>query len=64
VLPKIKTLRKSQNNKKIYTLPPFLNNQTIILGMLKITNMKDASILKYINDYFKDLEVLVMASKE
>jgi DNA-binding NtrC family response regulator len=41
-----------------------LNDQEIGLVVLKINNNKDASILKYINDYYKNLEVLVMASKE
>ena len=41
-----------------------LNAKKIDLVVLKINNMRDASILKYINDYYKDLEVLIMASKE
>ena len=41
-----------------------LNEKTIEMVVLKINNMRDASILKYINDYYKDLEVLIMASKE
>ena len=41
-----------------------LNNQKIDLVVLKINNMRDAGILKYINNNYKDLEVLVMASKE
>jgi DNA-binding NtrC family response regulator len=41
-----------------------LSEQTIGMVVLKITNMRDAAILKYINDNYKDLEVLVMASRE
>jgi len=41
-----------------------LNDQKIDLVVLKINNMRDAGILKYINNNYKDLEVLVMASKE
>ena len=41
-----------------------LNETLIDLVVLKINNMRDAGILKYINDYYKDLEVFVMASQE
>jgi DNA-binding NtrC family response regulator len=41
-----------------------LSEQTIGMVVLKINNLRDAAILKYINDNYKDLEVLVMASKE
>jgi DNA-binding response OmpR family regulator len=41
-----------------------LNNLKIDLVVLKINNMRDAGILKFINTNYKDLEVLVMASKE
>ena len=41
-----------------------LNYQTIELVVMKINNMKDASILKYVNDNYTDLEVLILASKE
>ena len=41
-----------------------LNETAIDLVVLKITNLRDAAILKYINDYYKDLEVYIMASKE
>jgi DNA-binding NtrC family response regulator len=41
-----------------------LQNCSIDLVVLKLDNMHDAAILKYINDYYKDLEVVVMASKE
>ena len=41
-----------------------LNEQTIGMVVLKINNMRDAAILRYINENYKDLEVLVMASKE
>jgi DNA-binding NtrC family response regulator len=41
-----------------------LNDKAIEMVVLKINNMKDAAILKYINDSYKELEVLVMASKE
>jgi DNA-binding NtrC family response regulator len=40
------------------------DREEIGLVVLKINSNKDASILRYINDYYKDLEVLVMASKE
>jgi DNA-binding NtrC family response regulator len=41
-----------------------LNEQKIGMVVLKITNMRDAAILKYINENYTDLEVLIMASKE
>ena len=41
-----------------------LNEETIELVILNIKSMRDAAILKYINDYYKELEVLIMASKE
>jgi DNA-binding NtrC family response regulator len=41
-----------------------LSEQKIGMVVLKINNMRDAAILKYINENYKDLEVLVMASKE
>jgi DNA-binding response OmpR family regulator len=41
-----------------------LNNQTVDLVVIKINNMRDAGILKFINTNYKDIEVLVMASKE
>ena len=41
-----------------------LNDTPIGLVVLKINNMRDAAVLKYINDYYHDLEVYVMATKE
>jgi DNA-binding NtrC family response regulator len=41
-----------------------LSEQTIGMVVLKISNLRDAAILKYINENYKDLEVLVMASRE
>jgi DNA-binding response OmpR family regulator len=41
-----------------------LNVGSIDLVVLNISNMKDAGILKYINDNFKDLEVMILASRE
>jgi DNA-binding NtrC family response regulator len=41
-----------------------LNEQTIGMVVLKINNLRDAAILRYINENYKDLEVLVMASRE
>jgi DNA-binding NtrC family response regulator len=41
-----------------------LNNHTIDLVVLIINHMRDAAVLKYINDNYKNLEVLLMASEE
>lgn len=41
-----------------------LNNYVISLVVLQINNLRDAAILKYINENYKHLEVLIMASKE
>jgi DNA-binding NtrC family response regulator len=42
----------------------FLNNDEISLVVLQIRNLRDAAILRYINQYYQDLEVLILASKE
>jgi DNA-binding NtrC family response regulator len=41
-----------------------LNEHPIDLVVLIINHMRDASVLKYINDNYKDLEVLLIASEE
>ena len=41
-----------------------LNNYNICLVVLKIDNLKDAAILKYINENYQHLKVLVTASKD
>ena len=41
-----------------------LNNYVICLAVLQINNLRDAAILKYINENYQGLEVLVMASQE
>lgn len=41
-----------------------LNEYVISLVVMKISSLRDAAILKYINDNYKDLEVLILASKE
>ena len=41
-----------------------LKDEKIDLVVLKINNMRDAAILKYINDNYINVEVLVLASKE
>jgi DNA-binding NtrC family response regulator len=41
-----------------------LNNHSINLVVLIITQMRDAAVLKYINDNYRDLEVLLIASKD
>ncbi len=41
-----------------------LNDHPIDLAVLIINHMRDAAVLKYINDNYKELEVLLMASEE
>jgi len=41
-----------------------LNNHTIDLVVLIINHMRDAAVLKYLNDNYTELEVLLMASEE
>lgn len=41
-----------------------LNDHQIDLVVLIINHMRDAAVLKYINDNYKGLEVLLMASEE
>jgi DNA-binding NtrC family response regulator len=41
-----------------------LNDERIDMVVLIINHMRDAAILKYINDNYKDLEVLLIASDE
>jgi DNA-binding NtrC family response regulator len=41
-----------------------LNEHPIDLVVLIIHHMRDAAVLKYLNDNYKDLEVLLMASEE
>ena len=41
-----------------------LDTQQIDLVVLIITHMRDAAVLKYINDNYKELEVLLMATEE
>jgi DNA-binding NtrC family response regulator len=41
-----------------------LNDHPIDLVVLIINHMRDAAVLKYINDNYKDLEVLLIASEE
>ncbi len=41
-----------------------LNEQQIDIVVLKIGKLSDASILKYLNDYYKDIKVLVSARKD
>jgi DNA-binding NtrC family response regulator len=41
-----------------------LNDHPIDLVVLIINHMRDAAVLKYINDNYKELEVLLIASEE
>lgn len=41
-----------------------LNDHPVDMVVLIINHMRDAAVLKYINDYYKDLEVLLIASEE
>jgi DNA-binding NtrC family response regulator len=41
-----------------------LDNNPIDLVVLIISHMRDAAVLKYINDHYKDVEVLLVASEE
>jgi DNA-binding NtrC family response regulator len=41
-----------------------LNNHTVDLMVLIINHMRDTAVLKYINDNYQDLEVLLIASEE
>ncbi len=41
-----------------------LNNYEIYLVVLQIRNLRDAAVLRYINENYQHLEVLVLASKE
>ncbi len=41
-----------------------LNDHPIDMIVLIINHMRDAAVLKYINDNYKDLEVLLIASEE
>jgi DNA-binding NtrC family response regulator len=41
-----------------------LNDHPIDLVILLINHMRDAAVLKYINDNYKELEVLLIASEE
>jgi DNA-binding response OmpR family regulator len=51
-------------SKDISEVIRILNDQSIELVVLNIKSMRDAGILKFINNNYKDLEVLVLASKE
>ena len=41
-----------------------LNNYVVSLVVLQISNLRDAAILKYINENYQHLEVLIMASRD
>lgn len=41
-----------------------LNDHPVDLVILIINHIRDAAVLKYIKDHYKDLEVLLMASEE
>ena len=41
-----------------------LNNYDIYLVVLQINNLRHAAILRYINENYKHLEVLILASRE
>ncbi len=41
-----------------------LNTEMIVRVVLQIRNLRDAAVLKYINEYYQGLDVLVMASRE
>jgi len=41
-----------------------LNNHRIDLVVLIINHMRDAAVLKYINDNYQDLEVLLIANED
>jgi DNA-binding NtrC family response regulator len=41
-----------------------LNDHPIDMAVLIINHMRDAAVLKYINDHYENLEVLLIASEE
>ncbi len=41
-----------------------LNEHPIDIVVLKISKLSDASILKYLNDYYKNIKVLLSARKD
>lgn len=41
-----------------------LNEHTIDIVILRISRLADAAILKYINDYYQQIKVLVSARKD
>jgi DNA-binding response OmpR family regulator len=41
-----------------------LNTYEISMVVLRISNLRDAAILRYVNDNYQHLKVLIMASRE
>ncbi len=41
-----------------------LSNHNIQKAVISLHSLKDAAILKYLNDYYPDIKVVVIASKE
>lgn len=41
-----------------------LNDKTIDIVILRISKLSDASILKYIHDYYKDIKILISARED